>query len=395
MSLSSVPLIMQASTPRKRRPPRKRGKLMLVLFLGLVVLPFASLEGFLRVARKSTTQDLMALTGRIAGASDMKPWAQVDAFSAYRGHAGSAGLGKTINSHGFMSTPELSVAKPEGTLRILFLGGSSTAGTGVDLADDETWPWQVVENLKAAFPERTIDFINGALGGYTTFESYGRLWSRLRVYEPDVIVMYHAWNEMYYFDKAAPERLVEWRTLEDGDWTLDRKRSSTKRFEPWWVDGLLQYSQLAIRMRMRLAAMSTDLNGEVGADKGLDSDFDAGGLDIYRFNLKLIREASEMMGAVLFVAKQATLIVPGLSEDDRDRCAYNYHGFDHDAHVRAFDAIYSIIDEELPAERVIDVTRLSGQSAVFEDQVHPTVAGARRISAVVSEPLQAYLESLE
>ena len=42
-------------------------------------------------------------------------------------------------------------------------------------------------------------------------------------------------------------------------------------------------------------------------------------------------------------------------------------------------------------ERVIDLTHLSGRSELFVDHVHPTVAGAERIAARVSERLVAHL----
>ena len=52
---------------------------------------------------------------------------------AYRPNTRIKGKGnpvKKVNSHGFVSTPEITYEKTEGTLRIAFLGGSSTAGTG-------------------------------------------------------------------------------------------------------------------------------------------------------------------------------------------------------------------------------------------------------------------------
>jgi lysophospholipase L1-like esterase len=375
-----------APEPRRRRKKRSRLGFVLVLVGVLGVLPAVSLEIYLRAYEEPL--DLWDMTGRAMGANPIKDWGQVDAYSAYRGRTGSYGIGKTINSHGFVSTPELTVAKPANTLRLVFLGGSSTAGTGNDLADGDTWPWHVAEELKAAMPEgQQLEFINAALGGYCTFETFGRLWSRLRAYEPDVIVMYHGWNEMYYFDLTDPERFVEWKTLPDGSWSLDRKRSKSKQFEPWWADHLGRHSQLFIRLRLRLAAWVGSLRGEIGGQKELKTDFGRPGLEVFRFNLKLIQHACELMGADLFVAKQATLIVPDLSDEERARCRYEYHGFDHDAHVAAYQGLYDVIDEEVPADRVIDITSLSGRPEVFADHVHPTVGGARRIAALMADAL--------
>ena len=395
--MSATPSLSPSTTgsapePRRRRKKRSRLGLTLLLIGGLVLLPGLSLEIYLRIDKPK--HDLFSMTGRTLGENPINQWGQVDAFSAYRGRAGSHGIGKTINRHGFMSTPDHTVAKPPDTVRIVFLGGSSTAGTGEDLADVDTWPWHVAEELKTAMPEgRKLEFINAALGGYSTFESYGRLWSRLRAYEPDVIVMYHGWNEMYYFDKTDPEQFVEWRTLPDGSWTLDRKRGKTKELDAWWADHLIQYSQLLIRGRIRFAKWMGSLEGEVGGTKQLRSDFGRDGLEVFRFNLQLIQNASEMMGAELFVAKQATLIVPDLSDEERARCRYDYHGFDHDANVAAYQGLYDVIDEEVPADHVIDVTPLSGRPEVFADHVHPTPGGARRIAALMADALSETVTS--
>ncbi len=353
------------------------------------VLAWGALELHMRLTNAEPL-DLWQLTGRDAGANPMKSWAYVDAFSAYRGRPGGVGAGKTINSLGFMSTPEMTVSKPPDTVRIAFLGGSSTAGMGNLLADEETWPWIVANELRPAMPEgRELEFLNAALSGYSMLESYGRLWVRLRAFEPDVVVVYHGWNDMYYFDRTEPERFYEWRTLPDGEWTLDRTRGNLKMMEPWALDHVLQYSQVAVALRMRLQWMLHGEQGEIGGEaKPLADDFGHEGLDVYRYNLQLMQRACELMGAELFVAKQATLIVPDLDPELRKLCRYDYHGFDHDAHVAAYQGLYDVIDEVVPADHVIDVTSLSGRPEVFADHVHPTEAGARRIAALVADALQ-------
>ena len=396
MSLMTNPVDLQASSPAPRRRRKRRSRLGFVLaLLGvIVVLPGVALEIYVR---DKQPYDLWQLTGREQGANPMRAWAQVDAYSAYRGRSGNAGVGKTINSLGFISTPELTVAKDPDVIRIVFLGGSSTAGTGADLSDEDTWPWVATNELLPSVPEgKRLEFINAALGGYCTFESYGRLWSRLRAYEPDIVVVYHGWNEMYYFDRSDPERFVTWRTLSDGSWTLDRTEGKLAILEPWWIDHLLRHSQLAVRARIRLAAlMEGGLDGEVGGRKQLDDDFDHRGLETFRTNMRFIAQACEMMGAELFVGKQATLIAPDLPEEERERCRYDYHGFGHDAHVAAYEGLYRVIDEEFPADRVIDVNRLNGQPEVFEDHVHPTVPGARRIAAIVADAVAPVLSQMD
>lgn len=354
-----------------------------------VLVAFTTVEIYVRVTRPH--KDLYQLTGRIAGPNPMSEWAVVDAFCAYRPKAGQYATNKTVNSHGFFSTPEITAEKPEGTVRIVFLGESSTAGTGQNLADAETWPWQTIEMIRREVPQK-IDFINAAVGGYSSFESYGRLWSRIRHFSPDIVVVCHGWNEMYYFEKA--DRIPSWRTLPDGSWSLESTSKPISVYAPLWIDPIIRRSQALTRIRIRT---SRRISGEVGAsrDGPFKTDYNHSGVSIWRTNVRLIRDACHIFGAKLFVAKQATLIVPGLPQDQRKRCRYDYHGFDHDAHVKAFEEIYRIIDEEIPADSIIDLTPLSGRPECFFDHIHPTPLGCTKIASTVSKSLVPYIQQMK
>ena len=98
-----------------------------------------------------------------------------------------------------------------------------------------------------------------------------------------------------------------------------------------------------------------------------------------------------MLGVELFVCKQPTLIVENLSAEEMQRCRYENHGFDHDAHVDAFKQIYEIIDQEVRTDRVIDLTPLSGRPELFHDHIHPTSEGAARVAEIVASVLSARL----
>jgi hypothetical protein len=102
--------------------------------------------------------------------------------------------------------------------------------------------------LQEGFREKHIEFINGALGGYTSFESYGRLWSRIRFFSPDIIVVYHGWNEIYYFNRV--DDMTSWRMLADGSWSLDRTDQPITIYEPMSIDYVIWPFQVLIRLRL-------------------------------------------------------------------------------------------------------------------------------------------------
>ncbi len=99
-----------------------------------------------------------------------------------------------IDSRGFRN-PELDVPKPEGRTRIAFLGASTTfcaEATG----DEATWPHLLVEALRAARPALDLDYVNAGVGGYTIESSRKNLALRVAPLEPDLIVVYHAVNDI-------------------------------------------------------------------------------------------------------------------------------------------------------------------------------------------------------
>lgn len=368
---------------RQQLPLRKKLLFTGILALLSLLLVFLGLEIYLRITRK--TLDLYVTTGRKAGVNPMSAWATIDAFAAYRPRPGFQDAGKTVNSHGFMSTPEISMSKPAGTVRLVFLGESSTAGTGVNLKDSDTWPWKTVEMIRKKTSTK-VDFINAAAGGYTTFESYGRLWSRLRYFKPDIVIVTHGWNEMYYFDRA--DKILSWRTLPDGSWAFD-KPQIRGTYKPLPIDPFLRWSQVLSRARLAWMRQMDREGGYVGNWPHAAA-FDPRGMEIFRTNLKLFRQTCEVLGARLVVAKQATLIVPGPSPGQREKC--NFPDRDYDTYEQAFQKMYRVIEEEIPADSVLDVTAVSGRLEDFYEHIHPTPRGTTDIAAVVSDFLVPLVE---
>jgi hypothetical protein len=67
----------------------------------------------------------------------------------------------------------------------------------------------------------------------------------------------------------------------------------------------------------------------------------------------------------------------------RKECFTWYHTFNFDAHLAAYEAIYTETDKQFRSDRIIDATGLSGKSEYFLDHVHPTKAGCDALSELV------------
>jgi len=351
-----------------------------------ILIVFGLLEVLIRATIPKS--DIYELTGRITVKNPISDWALTDAFCAYRAKPGKS-KGITVNSNGFIATPEISVDKPAGTIRIVFIGESSTSGYAGYLKDSETWPWQMVEMLRKKTSQK-IDFINAALVGYTSFESIGRLWSRVRQFKPDIVICNHGWNEMYYFTEKA-ENIENWRTLKSGNWSVTEMDNPIAIYYPHWIDPGIRWSQLLTYFRLKV---SKHKEGEISSNSNnmvLKPDFNHKGIPIWRDNLKMLKAVCGIMGAKLFVCRQATMVVPNLSPEEQKKCRYEYHGFNNEAHLRAFQEIYKVIDEEMPADEIIDVTSLSGRRDLFFDHIHPTANGCKEVAKIVSVPVANYI----
>ena len=98
------------------------------------------------------------------------------------------------NSHGFRGD-EIEQPKPEGRFRIACLGGSTTYTTKIH--DYRfSYPYLLREEL-AQRTGAALDVINAGLAGWTSWESMINFQIRLLELEPDLIIVYHAVNDLH------------------------------------------------------------------------------------------------------------------------------------------------------------------------------------------------------
>jgi lysophospholipase L1-like esterase len=106
-----------------------------------------------------------------------------------------------VDSRGFRG-PEIEVPKPAGRVRLAFVGGSTTFCAEAS-SFATTWPELVLAGLRETWPAADLDAVNGGGGGFTTRESLRSLEVRIAPLAPDVIVIYHATNDLVHDTRAA------------------------------------------------------------------------------------------------------------------------------------------------------------------------------------------------
>lgn len=100
----------------------------------------------------------------------------------------------SVNSLGFRGR-EFAREKPKHVYRILALGGSTTWGYIND--DEHTWPRELERYLNERYPgDSVFEVVNAGVPGYNSMESLINLSIRLLDLSPDMIIIYHAYNDL-------------------------------------------------------------------------------------------------------------------------------------------------------------------------------------------------------
>ena len=133
-----------------------------------------------------------------------------------------------INSIGFRC-PELANPKPVSAVRLAFLGGSTTFCAEVS-SNEMTWPHLVWKQIQEAKPDIQFDYVNVATPGYTLLSSLKCLRYRLKPLEPDIIVIYHATNDLC---KDSRELAIKQGIISQDD--IDDRESWLSSYSLLWL----------------------------------------------------------------------------------------------------------------------------------------------------------------
>jgi lysophospholipase L1-like esterase len=115
----------------------------------------------------------------------------------YVGYITTPGYSNGLNKHnsfGFRGD-EIQVPKPAGVYRIACLGGSTTYDSEIE-DYRKSFAFLLQENLRnKGFP--SVDVVNAGAGNYTSWESLINFELRVLDTQPDMIIIYHAINDVH------------------------------------------------------------------------------------------------------------------------------------------------------------------------------------------------------
>jgi lysophospholipase L1-like esterase len=212
----------------------KKSSLVVKVLVLLVVSIFLSLcmaeLGMRAVRTAGIAPDFFDLLGRAK-----PPLDRLDGPGMYYAHPHAAyalkpgymrGDTEKINSLGFRGE-EFSLEKPDDVYRIVAIGGSTTFA--VYLPHHQSYPVYLQQQLREQLGIDKIEVINAGMTGSTSAESLHRMFTQVLPLDPDMVVIYHAYNDLfprvfsgfrdvyYHFRKSTPNnppgmsRFLVWR----------------------------------------------------------------------------------------------------------------------------------------------------------------------------------------
>jgi lysophospholipase L1-like esterase len=290
-----------------------------------------------------------------------------------------------INSFGFRS-PEIEKAKPPGKVRIAFLGGSTTYCAEVS-SNEMTWPYLVWKALHERWPKLDLDYINAGVPGYTTETLLHSLQARVSQFQPDIIVIYEATNDLSAnsYDLAREQGVVQARQEETIGW-------------------LGHHSLLFFLVGKNLEVQRQQWRAESSAGK---IRLDMARLDaMFRNDYTNLVEASKTVAPLGVAATFSPRIRAEESTEDRRAAAitslYYMPYMTIDDLITAFESYNNVIREVAAAHGAILIGgeySIPGDAQHYVDSVHFNDAGsismANRVAqALISSPaIQAYVTS--
>jgi hypothetical protein len=113
----------------------------------------------------------------------------------------------SINQFGLRGSSPKTLEKPEGVIRIIVLGESSTEDFYV--ADGKTWPERLESKLNDVMKaSNRVEVLNFGCSGYSTSASRRYFEMNGAKYNPDIVLVYHGNNDFWKAFTALPQ--IQW-----------------------------------------------------------------------------------------------------------------------------------------------------------------------------------------
>ena len=310
-------------------------------------------------------------------------YSHLDQELAYRPHPyfgyvrRDKGDSDQINSLGFWGK-EWSYTKPENTVRVVTLGGSTTAGP-------TAWPYQLESTLNGMLTDVQVEVHNLGIGGWTSAEALTAFAMVGVSLNPDLVIVHCVNNDMEPMRAMEPRvdyshyrRAMDVVQTDTGTATF--KRDTTDAIDALaagWSD-LYVYAKLfqfgTIPSRASLHQLTTWTPPTQPEPSQL-------GIDIFERNLRSIAAIAEANGAAVMLTSMPALQSsrPGIPSVP-------------DGHLRSLDAqnrrLQGLADKQ--GWLFADLATLSeALEPFYEDAIHVNIRGEKMKADGIADALEA------
>lgn len=299
-----------------------------------------------------------------------------------------------INSHALRGE-EFPEAKPAGEIRIMTIGGSTTAAE--EVGEEETYPAQLQALLRARFAGRHIRVVNAGIPSYSVKNALLDYSLRLYRFEPDFVTIFHGINDLYYHRaaglKIAPRKNYSGRAVSPFVFQGDAPQQA------WWesvsagVNDFAARSYLAQRLFWRWQA--------IAPKREPLSSPDAEGIETYATHYRALLRQIKASGAVPLLMTTAISYPGSFDAADRTKVENSFRIWLRAQNIplpvgaQIIDAMNRALFELGRDEgaRIVDVARIVPPDREnFIDVCHFTREGNRRIAEALASDLIPAIE---
>jgi lysophospholipase L1-like esterase len=272
--------------------------------------------------------------------------------------------GINTNSYGYRGE-ELAVSND--TFVIAALGGSTTWGAQVS-NDSMTYPSQLERMLDEQNPDQNFEVINAGVPGYTTAENIGNLHYRILNHDPDMVLLYNAYNDLKVNHGGC-----------NGDYNCWRQKNEVER--PLW-----SYSRFFTEIVERFSQQKVKRHNNI-TEEGLKS---------YRKNLKSLYGVSEKNDATLVVSTQSHSVTPENIQSDRvsnvleTQPHLTYKGFRRG--MRIYNREISNFAKKRKNVLLVNNSDIPSNFEYHADRIHFTDKGSKEQASNFAEKINQYVQ---
>jgi lysophospholipase L1-like esterase len=310
-----------------------------------------------------------------------------------------------VDKHGFLAKDNtLEYQKSANEIRIATIGGSTTAN--MNLFYDENWPGALGLLVQEALPDKQIRVINAGIPGFDTAQSLGNLALRVMPFQPDLVIIYHAYNDLKAIRKNVTY-LPDYSHFHTKPYGFHTKPNLVIR----WLDHSMFYVRLRSQYRDYLQEMQKleELKNErLGKSHRLNH-IPQQARETYEQHIRILVSIARTQGAAVVLSSFATLNDPKLDHSKpevfnslTERQKVEVYALMHFTPgltskailegIHSYNEVLKKIASQQKTGWVDNASLIPHDDKYFLDRVHFSKAGAARMAEnllpVVLEQLQ-------